>query len=163
MREGWEPSNRCCYFYHPSPYKNVSHYCLVLCCLSLSLSLSLLGISKAVSWIRSLVASLLIRKTGFDARTVHVRFEVDKRCCDRVFSEYFHFLLSASFHKCSELTYNFGLHLSEGNAGVVLRSLKRSIAFPNIRENNSVKYYHTAFIVKVLEAKDIQLPHIHLR
>jgi len=74
-----------------------------------------------------------------------VRFVVDKVCCDRDFFEYFRFLLSASFHKCSELTYIFWLHLSEGNDGVVLRSLKRSNAFPNIRENRPEKYYHIFF------------------
>ena len=81
--------------------------------LSLSLSLPHSGISKTVSWIRLLVASLLTLKTGFDARPVHVRLVADKGYCNQAFTEYFRFFLSASFHKCSELTFISDLHLSQ--------------------------------------------------
>jgi hypothetical protein len=95
------------------------------------------------------VAGAIIRKPWFDARPVHVRFVVDKGYCDRVFSEYFRFLLSVSFHKCYELTYTSGLHLSEGNSGVVRRSYKRSSSFSNIREHRTGKY-RTVILVKGL-------------
>jgi len=48
------------------------------------------------------------RKAGFDPRTVHVRFVVEKWHWDILFSEYFRCPLSMSFSQC----YKFIFHSS---------------------------------------------------
>jgi hypothetical protein len=56
---------------------------------------------RAVPWLRRLVAGLSPRRPGFDLRSVHVGFVVDKVALGRFFPEYFGFLLSVSFLRCS--------------------------------------------------------------
>jgi hypothetical protein len=48
-----------------------------------------------------LVAGLSPRRTGFDPRSVHVGFVVDKVALGQVFPEYFSFPMPIPFHKCS--------------------------------------------------------------
>ena len=57
---------------------------------------------RAVSWLRRLDAGLSPRRGGFDPRSVHVGFVVDKLALVQVSpTEYFGFPLSISFHRCS--------------------------------------------------------------
>jgi hypothetical protein len=56
----------------------------------------------AVPWLTRLVASLSLRRPGFDPRSDHVGFVVDKVTLRQVFfPEYFGFSLSVRLHRCS--------------------------------------------------------------
>jgi len=58
---------------------------------------------KAVLWLRPLVVGLSPRVSGFSARSFQMGFGVDRVAVGKVFSEYFGFPLSLSFHQCSIL------------------------------------------------------------
>jgi hypothetical protein len=68
----------------------------------------------ATPQLRRLVAGLPQRRPGFEPRTGHVGFVVDKVALGQVFSEYFGFPRQSSFH---QLLHNHH-HLSSG-AGTV--------------------------------------------
>jgi hypothetical protein len=59
----------------------------------------------AVLWLRSLVAGLSPRRPGFAPGSIHVGFVVDKVALGQVFSEFFGFPLSVSFHRRSPNSY----------------------------------------------------------
>jgi hypothetical protein len=54
-----------------------------------------------VPWLRRLAAGLPPRRPGFDPGSVNVEFVVDKVALGQVFTEYFGFPLSISFHRFS--------------------------------------------------------------
>ena len=56
------------------------------------------GLQNAVPWLRRLDVGLTPQRSGFDTRSVHVRFVREKWHCDRLFSDCFGFPLSVSFH-----------------------------------------------------------------
>jgi hypothetical protein len=64
--------------------------------------------SKAVPWLRSLVASLSPRRPRFAPGSIHEEFMVYKMALGQVFSEFFDFLLSISFHRRSPNSYHLG-------------------------------------------------------
>jgi hypothetical protein len=64
-------------------------------------------------WLKRLVAGFPPRRPGFDPRSGHVGFVVDKMALGQVFSEYFGFSCQSSFH---QLLHN--LHRSSG-AGTI--------------------------------------------
>jgi hypothetical protein len=73
------------------------------------------NVTWAVPWLRRLAAGLPPRRPGFDPRSVHVGFVVDKVALGQVFPpEFFGFPLSISFHRCSitrkRTTNNHHLH-----------------------------------------------------
>jgi hypothetical protein len=59
--------------------------------------LSVVAINASMkTWVGRLVAVLTTRRPGFDPRSVHVRFVVDRMGLDRLISKYFGFPLSVS-------------------------------------------------------------------
>jgi hypothetical protein len=72
--------------------------------------------NRAVLWLRWLVAGLSTRRPGFDPRSVHVGFVVDKVALGQVFLRVVGFLLSISFHwysiNCKNLVKKLLIHLS---------------------------------------------------
>jgi hypothetical protein len=71
------------------------YWYLVACYQLSAVNLSLITLqSKAVPWLGP-------RRPGFDPGSVHVGFVVDKVTLGQVFPEYFGFLLSISFNRCS--------------------------------------------------------------
>jgi hypothetical protein len=69
-----------------------------------------------VHWIESLVAGLSSQRPGVDARSVRVRFMVDKGALWQGYSEHFRFSLSISFHPFS-MRFSFTFLLLEGRKG----------------------------------------------
>jgi hypothetical protein len=61
-------------------------------------------LSKVVPWLRWLVAGISPRRPG----SIHVGFVVDKVALGQVFSEFFGFPLSISFHRRSPNSYHLG-------------------------------------------------------
>jgi len=53
---------------------------------------------NAVPWLRRIDVGLSPQRSGFDTRSVHVRFVAEKWHSDRFFSDCFGFPLSVSFH-----------------------------------------------------------------
>jgi hypothetical protein len=54
---------------------------------------------KAVPWFRLLVAGFPPRRPGFEPRSIHVEFVVDKVALEQVSSQYFGFPCQFSFHR----------------------------------------------------------------
>jgi hypothetical protein len=82
------------------PSHTVSH--LIFTALIITDIIGIFDGSKAVQWLRRLVAGLSPRRPGFDPGPVHVGFVVDKVALGQVFPpKYFGFSLSISFHRCS--------------------------------------------------------------
>jgi hypothetical protein len=65
-------------------------------------------VEKAVPWLRSLVAGLSPRKSGFAPGSIHVGFVVDKVALWQFFSNFFGLPLSISFHRRSPNSYQLG-------------------------------------------------------
>jgi len=59
-----------------------------------------------VSWLRGLVAGLLPREPGFNARPVNVRLVVDKVALIKSFLQMLKISLSVSLHQCSILIHS---------------------------------------------------------
>jgi hypothetical protein len=55
----------------------------------------------AAPWLRGLAAGLSPRRAGFALGSVHVGFMVEKVILGQIFSEFFGFPLSVSFHRDS--------------------------------------------------------------
>jgi hypothetical protein len=60
----------------------------------------------AVPWLKSLVAGLSPRRTGFAPGSIHVGFVVDKVALGQVFLRVLRFPLSISFHRRSPNSYH---------------------------------------------------------
>jgi hypothetical protein len=56
-------------------------------------------LGRAMPWLKRLVAGFPPRKPGFDPRSGHVGFVVDKVALGQIFSEYFGFPCQSSFHR----------------------------------------------------------------
>jgi len=70
-----------------------------------------------VPWLRRLVTDLSPRRHSLDPRSVYVGFVVDRIVLELIFSEYFDFPLSESFHQCAILICIYLLLLPEGQRG----------------------------------------------
>jgi hypothetical protein len=64
--------------------------------------------SSKYQWFRLLVAGLSPRRPGFAPVSIHVGFVVDKVALGQVFSEFFGFPLSISFHRGYPNSYHLG-------------------------------------------------------
>jgi hypothetical protein len=56
------------------------------------------GLQNPMPWLRRLDVGLSPQRSGFEPRSVHVRFVREKWHCDRFFSDFFGFPLLVSFH-----------------------------------------------------------------
>jgi hypothetical protein len=111
---------------------------------------------RAVTWLRQLVAGFSPRRPGFDSGPIHVGFVVDKVALGRVFPEYFGFLLSMSFHRCSITRKNekkliifiTGLHNKPQGCGASIASAAGPFATRKntLREITSEKCNRLIFI-----------------
>jgi hypothetical protein len=63
----------------------------------------------AVPWLRRLVTGFPLRRPGFEPRSGHVGFVVDKVALVQVFSEYFGFPCQFSFHRLLHILHHLGL------------------------------------------------------
>jgi hypothetical protein len=74
---------------------------------------------------------LSVRRTGFDHRSVHVRFFIDKLTLCQVFLSAFLFPLSVPFHQCSTLIFIYMLLLPEEQVGQAWELSKKQRCFGN--------------------------------
>ena len=81
-------------------------------------------------WLGLLIAGLSTQRPGLDARSVHVRFMVDKVALWKVYSEYFRFSLSISFHQFS-IRFFFKFLLLEGRKGEAWKTSSKQSYFGN--------------------------------
>jgi hypothetical protein len=64
---------------------------------------------KVLPWLRCLVPDLSLRRTGLDPRSFQVGFVADKVALEQVFSVYFGFPMSVSFHQYTILFFVYML------------------------------------------------------
>jgi len=72
------------------------------------------NVRPSVPWIRWPVAGLSLWKPGFNSRSVHVMFVVNRLALGRDFLRVYAFPLSGSFHECSVLIFIYMLLYDKG-------------------------------------------------
>jgi hypothetical protein len=83
--------------------------------------------------LRRLVAGFPHRRPGFEPRSVHVRFVVDKVALEQVFSEYFGFPCQFSFQR---LLHNHHLSSGAGTIGQLVASYQVDSVSPHPKNLN---------------------------
>jgi hypothetical protein len=84
-----------------------------------------------VPWLKRLVAGFPPRRPGFDPRSGHVGFVVDKVALGQVFSEYFGFPCQHPIH---QLPHNHHLSSGAGTIGQILADVPSGLSLTLPRE-----------------------------
>jgi hypothetical protein len=99
----------------------------------------------AVPWLRRLIADFLPRRPGFDPRSGHVGFVVDRVIVGQVFSEYFGFPCQFSFHQLLLTHLSSGAHTIDH----LVADVPSGLSFTPPHEiNKEIKYYCVHKIIK---------------
>jgi hypothetical protein len=91
---------------------------------------------KAVPYLRPLVANFPPRRPGFEPRSGHVGFVVDKVALGQVFSEYFGFPFQFSFHRLLHIHH---LSFGAGTIGQLVADVPSGLSLTQPQEKGNVR------------------------
>jgi hypothetical protein len=94
----------------------------------------------AVPYLRRTAPCFRPRRPGFEPRTGHVRFVVDKVALAQVFSDYFDFLCQFSFHR---LLHNHHLSCGAGTKSQIVADIPSGLSLTPPQETNYTGNYLT--------------------
>ena len=100
-----------------------------------------------MAWLRRLVADLSPRRHSFDPRSAHVGCVVDRSVLEQVFTVYFDYPLSVSFHQRAILICIYRLLLPEGQE-VKPENYAKNSELPELGKRWIENYFHLVFKVK---------------